>query len=239
MNDREITALLAYAVKLDPRSAPADPAGAAETLEQWLDLLADVPLTAPHPNGRGWHAGAVVRHHIANSPYPIKPSDVSRPWGDFRRDVLSRHTDPVPAVDPDNPSAYRAELLGARHAVATGAATATTYRELTGGDTRTERDQFAGARLAALGEYVPRTVAEQLAAYRPRRAERERRALAGLPDPLDVVCTWCGAVEGEACRSRRVSPRGGEIRNRQRTTSHPCRTEAAAASHTARQEQSA
>ncbi|MFI0736436.1 cell surface glycoprotein [Streptomyces sp. NPDC021225] len=234
MNRREVAALLAYAVKLDPRSAPADQAAADETLDQWADLLADVPPTAPHPNGRHWDASQVVRRHIATSPYPIKPSDVSRPWHEFRRDVVDRHHDPVPAADPDNAAAYRAELLSLRHAVATGALTASTVKELTGGPA-----PEVAERLAALGEYVPRSVAQQLAAYRPRRAERERLAAADLPDPLDVACTWCGAPAGEPCRGRRVNPKGGEIKSRRKARAHPCRAEVAAAHHAARQESAA
>ncbi|QCX77647.1 hypothetical protein C9F11_20060 [Streptomyces sp. YIM 121038] len=219
MNRREVAALLAYAVRLDPRSAPADQAAADETLDQWADLLADVPSTAPHPTGRPWDASQVVRHHIATSPYPIKPSDVSRPWHAFRRDVVDRHHDPVPAADPDDPAAYRAELLGTRHAVALGAAPAATFRELTGGPA-----PEVAERLAALGSYVPRSVAQALADYRPRRAERERRATEGLPDPLNVACPYeqCRARAGEPCRNVHRTPR---------STAHPSRLDLATARH--------
>ncbi|KAA6215125.1 cell surface glycoprotein [Streptomyces albofaciens JCM 4342] len=221
MNRREVAALLAYAAKLDPRSAPTDESAAAETLDQWADLLADVPPAAPHPTGRAWDAAQVVRHHIATSPYPIKPSDVSRPWHAFRRDVVDRHHDPVPAVDPDDPEAYRAALVATRHAVATGTAPAATYRELTGG-TREEREQAAAERLAALGDYVPTTVRDALAPYRPRQAERERLATADLPDPLDVTCPYeqCRARAGTPCVNRRRHPR---------RTAHPSRLDLATA----------
>ncbi|MEU9140404.1 cell surface glycoprotein [Streptomyces sp. NPDC048404] len=227
MNRQEVAALLAYAVRLDPRSAPADQAAADETLDQWADLLADVATTAPHPNGRHWDAAQVVRHHIATSPYPIKPSDVSRPWHDFRRDVVDRHHDPVPAADPDNPAAYRAELLGTRHAVATGTVTAATFRELTGGPA-----PEVAERLAALGGYVPRTVAQALAEFRPRRAERERRAVEGLPDPLDVACphVHCRARAGEPCVNHRRNPR---------RTAHPSRLDLATARRDAPKEPAA
>ncbi|MFZ3569253.1 cell surface glycoprotein [Streptomyces sp. BH034] len=227
MNRQEVAALLAYAVRLDPRSAPTDQHAAADTLDQWADLLADVPATAQHPNGRHWDASQVVRHHIASSPYPIKPADVSRPWHAFKADVLGRHTDAVPAADPDDPEAYRAELLGARHAVATGAATATTYRELTGGP-----DPRVAQRLAALGSYMPRSVADELAYCRPRRAAREALALENRPDPLDVPCGWCRARTGQPCRS-------GKNGARQRATAHPSRVEDATARHNTPQEQSA
>ncbi|EFL21873.1 probable cell surface glycoprotein [Streptomyces himastatinicus ATCC 53653] len=231
MNRQEVAALLAYAVRLDPRTAPADQAAADETLDQWADLLADVPPTAPHPAGRNWDAAQVVRHHIATSPYPIKPSDVSRPWHDFRRDVVDRHHDPVPAVNPDDPAAYRAALVATRHAVAIGAAPAATFRELTGG-TREEREQAAAERLAALGDYVPKTVRDALAPYRPRQAERERLAVEGLPDPLDVPCPYdqCHAPAGEPCLNYRRSPR---------SSAHPSRLDLATARRYAHQEPAA
>ncbi|MFK0296404.1 cell surface glycoprotein [Streptomyces sp. NPDC090442] len=231
MTREEVAALLAYAVRLDPRSAPADQAAAGETLNQWADLLADVPPTAPHPAGRHWDAAQVVRHHIKTSPYPIKPSDVSRPWHDFRRDVVDRHHDPVPAADPDDQAAYRAALVATRHAVAIGAAPAATFRELTGG-TRAERDQAAAERLAALGDYVPRTVRDALATYRPRRAERERLAVEGLPDPLDVQCPYqqCRAEAGKPCTNYRRNPR---------PSPHPSRIDLATAHHYAPQEPAA
>lgn len=231
----EVAALLAYAVRLDPRLAPADQAEADERLDQWFDLLADVPTTAPHPDGRDWHAGHVVRHHIATSPYRIQPSDVSRPWHAFKADVLGRHTDPVPPVDPDDHRAYRAVLADTRQAIATGQAAPSVYRELTGGSTREERNEFAAARLAALGvEYMPRAVADALADFRKTRAERERRAAAGLPDPLDVTCPYvtCRSRPGEPCQQ------GGK-RRRDRTEPHPSRLELATVQHYAPREPAA
>ncbi|MGW7514810.1 zinc finger domain-containing protein [Streptomyces sp. NPDC054796] len=220
MSPQEVAALLAYAARLDPRLAAPSEAEAEAQLDQWCDLLSDVPATAPHPAGRPWDAAKVVRHHIATSPYPIKPSDVSAPWHAFRRDVLGRHTDPTPVADPDNVAAWRAELVGTRQAVATGAAPASTHRELTGGPAA-EVEQ----RLAALGEYVPRTVAQQLAPFRPRRAERERLVATGRPDPYAVPCGYCRARAGEACRNHRGVPRSAP---------HPSRLDDALATHTAR-----
>ncbi|WP_399087984.1 cell surface glycoprotein [Streptomyces sp. BBFR2] len=203
MNRQEVAALLAYVVRLDPRSAPADEQAAADTLDQWADLLADVPPTAPHPAGMSWDASRVVRRHIATSPYPIKPSDVSRPWHVFRTDVLGRHTDPTPAADPDNPAAWRAELLGARQAVAAGAVMASTHRELTGGAPGPE----VAARLATVGRRIPSGVAAALAPFRPLRAERDALTARGEPDPYDEPCTHCGVGVGEPCRNRHRVPR--------------------------------
>ncbi|MFE5674509.1 cell surface glycoprotein [Streptomyces erythrochromogenes] len=222
MNRTEAAALLAYAVRLDPRLAPADQAEADERLDQWHELLADVPPTAPHPDGRDWNAAHAVRNHIASSPYRIQPSDIGAPWARFKADTLGRHTDPVPAIDPDDAEGYRAALIGTRRAVASGQAAPAVYRELTGGSTRDERNEFAAARLAALGEYMPRTVKAQLAPMRRRRAERERLATAGLPDPLGVPCPY------ESCRARAGQPcRGGGKKRHERTIPHPSRVDVA------------
>ncbi|WP_328678415.1 zinc finger domain-containing protein [Streptomyces sp. NBC_00343] len=227
MDRREVAALLAYADRLDPTRAPTDKAAAGERLAQWADLLSDVPPTAPHPGGRPWDASQAVRHHIATSPYPIKPSDVSRPWHTFKADVIGRHHDPVPAVDPDNSTAYVRALAANRTAVATGAVVATSFRELTygAGAALTPGEQAqAAARRAALGEYMPRTVADALADYRPRRARREQAAAENLPDALDVACPYehCLAGAGDPCRNARRAPRDKP---------HPSRIELATTRH--------
>lgn len=219
MTPQEVAALLAYAARLDPRLAAPSEAEADAQLDQWCDLLSDVPATAPHPDGRAWDASQVVRHHIASSPYPIKPSDVSRPWWAFRRDVLDRHTDAVPAADPDKPLDYRAELLSVRTAVATGQQQATTYRELRGGPA-----PEVAERLAAIGRRIPPEAAAGLAKWRSRATKRERLAAEGLPDPYTVPCSHCRARAGEACRNHRRKPR---------TTAHPSRMDAATARHAA------
>ncbi|GAA3237151.1 zinc finger domain-containing protein [Streptomyces lavendulae] len=222
MNRTETAALLAYAVRLDPRLAPEDQASADERLDQWAELLAAVPATAPHPDGRHWNAAAVVHHHISTSPYRIQPSDIGAPWAAFRRDVLGRHVDPVPAVDPDDQATYRAALAGTRRAIETGQAAATTHRQLTG-----PMHEEVTARLKALGSYMPPSVAAQLAPMRRRRAERERLAAANLPDPLGVPCPY------ETCRARAGNPcRGGGRKRHERATPHPSRIDAATAQHT-------
>ncbi|MGW7197247.1 zinc finger domain-containing protein [Streptomyces chryseus] len=228
---QHVAALLAYAVRLDPRSAPTDPTAAEETLDQWADILSDVPPTAPHPQGRDWNAAHAVRHHIATSPYPIKPSDVSRPWHEFKADIVGRHTnsfDPHahPEIDPDDETgdAYLAALRAERQAVAAGQALPIAYKELTEGTTREERDRFAAKRLRNLGTYMPRTVAEQLAPLRRQRAERERLAAANQPDALDVKCPYekCSAAAGQPCRQGKGNARTREL-------PHPSRLDLAAA----------
>ncbi|QKN87569.1 hypothetical protein SEA_HFRANCETTE_43 [Streptomyces phage HFrancette] len=202
MNPREIAALIAYAVRLDPRLVVATDAEADERLAQWCDLLKDVPATAPHPEGRHWDATWAVRQHIATSPYRIQPSDVSRPWWAFRRDVLSRHVDPTPAVDPDDEAAYRAALTTTRHAIETGQAPAQTRTALPTG-TREDRNQADGKRLARLGGYIPRDLDDIFDTYRPTKTERRRLAVAGQPDPYTVACPWgaCRAPAGQRCQT--------------------------------------
>ncbi|MFE5912053.1 cell surface glycoprotein [Streptomyces wedmorensis] len=230
MTREEVAVLLAYAVSLDPRTAPTTEAEATERLTQWLTLLADVPPTAPHPEGRHWDATQAVRHYIASSPYPIKPSDVSSLWHAFRRDVLSRHMDPLPDVDPDDEEAYRTAIADHRRAIETGR-TVATPRALMPGEagTREQREQANAARLAALGTYMPRTVKDALATLRPVRAERERLAREGKPDALDVPCTWCKAETGQPCRDMRLNPTTQATAVRRRATPHPSRLDAATA----------
>ncbi|MFF4672311.1 cell surface glycoprotein [Streptomyces sp. NPDC001279] len=202
MERKHVAALLAYADRLDPTRAPTTEAAAAERFEQWADLLSDVAPTAPHPEGRHWDASQAVRRHIATSPYPIKPSDVSRPWHDFRRDILSRHVDPAPDVDPDDEAAYRAALTATRHAIETGQAVAQPRTALPAG-TREEREAADAEHLAQLGGYIPRNIDQALAAHRPVKAERRRLVVAGQPDPYTVPCPWgaCRASAGQRCQT--------------------------------------
>ncbi|MFD9853426.1 cell surface glycoprotein [[Kitasatospora] papulosa] len=199
----EVAALLAYIDRLDPTRAPLDRPAVEERLTQWCDVLADVAASAPHPEGRHWDASQAAYRHITTSPYPIKPSDVSRPWADFRRDVLSRHFDPLPDVDPDDEPAYRAAIANHRRAIETGQ-TVATPRALMPAGSRADRDQAAAERLKQFGTYVPRSVTEALASQRPGMTERRRLAVAGQPDPFNVACPWeaCRAPKGRKCHTR-------------------------------------
>jgi hypothetical protein len=217
---REVAALLAYVVRLDPRLALDDPAAAADRLAQWADLLSDVPPTAP-----SWDAARIARDHIAKSPYRIQPSDISRPWHTHKAAALNAHIgtfEPTryPHLDPDDVIGYRSALAAERNAIATGKQAPTTHRAITAGPAAAEVER----RLAELGTYMPRTVAQALANYRPRRAQRETLAAAGSPDPLDIPCPYehCRAGRGEACRTARRVPR---------EDAHPSRLDAATARH--------
>ncbi|WP_338676768.1 hypothetical protein V1460_30230 [Streptomyces sp. SCSIO 30461] len=223
MDRRETAALLAYIGRLDPRAIRTDQGEAADQLAQWHELLGDVPLSTPH----GWDARIAARQHIRTSPYPILPADIGRPWEGYRRDRINRHTDPTPAVDPDDQAAWQAELVRARHAVATGTAEPASHRQLGSG----RPDPELEARLKAIGSCIPPAVRTELAPYRPIRAAREAAVAQGRPDPLGVRCPWCLAQAGEPCCRRRIGLDGAASGHAPRATPHPTRLDLAAARH--------
>ncbi|MFF7146069.1 cell surface glycoprotein [Streptomyces nodosus] len=233
MQRNEIAALLAYVDRLDPSRAPQTKAAARERLDQWAILLEHVPATAQHPDGadRSWDASRIAARHIATSPYLIKPSDIGAPWETFRADLMNRHVgtfEPTqhPEIDPDDETgnAYVRALRAERHAVATGQRTPDTHRAITAGPMAAQVKR----RLAELGTYMPPSVAEALADYRPHRADRERLAAADLPDPLTVPCPYepCRAPVGQQCR---------QGASRRRRTPHPSRLDVATARHYAQE----
>lgn len=186
-----------------------------------------MPLATDH----GWDVREAIRAHVLDSPYPVLPVDIARKWRARRRDRLDRHTDPTPAADPDDPAAWRAELIDTRHAVAAGAAAPSTHQQVSGGGPHPDVE----ARLRAIGSCIPPTVRAELARYRPARAAREAAIAEGRPDALRVRCQWCHAPEGEPCRSRHVGLDGRARGKAPRTTPHPTRVDLAAA-ELARQE---
>ena len=223
MTPHEVGALLAYLGRLDPRLIRTDTGEARDQIAQWHELLGDVPLATTH----GWDARVVARGHILDSPYPILPVDIARKWRAYRRDRLERHTDPTPSVDPDDHAAWRAELVGTRQAVASGAAAPATHRQITRGRVRPGLE----ARLREIGSCIPPAGRAELAPYRPARAAREAAIAQGRPDALGVRCEWCHAQVGEPCRRRRDGPDGGARGNAPRAIPHPGRVDLAAAQH--------
>jgi hypothetical protein len=150
----------------------------------------------------------------------VAPGEIATEIRRMRADRVGRHTDPTPQADPDDVAAYKAEIAATRLAVATGQQEPDT-RELTAGPMHPD----VAARLKALGSYVPRHVDEALDDYRPVKAARRAAIAEGQPDALSVPCGWCDAPVDEACRSRRIDPRGGAIKNRRRDTPPPSRVE--------------
>ncbi|WP_420036080.1 hypothetical protein ACN2WE_31110 [Streptomyces sp. cg28] len=223
MNRREVAAVIAYVGRLDPRLIRTEEAEARSQLDTWHELLGDVPATT----SQGWDIRAAARRRVVASPYPIQAADVARAWNDHYRDRLVRHTDPTPAADPDDPAAWRAELVATRDAVVSGQIAPSPHRGIEAGRHRPGLKN----QLAAVGTYVPDAVRAELAPYRPARAAREAAIAAGGPDVLAVPCEWCQAPEGEPCRRRRITLDGGSRGNAPRASAHPGRIDRARAAH--------
>ncbi|GGZ96532.1 hypothetical protein GCM10010329_17180 [Streptomyces spiroverticillatus] len=207
MIDEHIVALLAYAGRLDSRvrRALADPQQSARTIADWSTALADVPATLP---ATGWDASHAVRRYYEQKAGDrsaqfrgVEPHDVLAAWSPHRAELMNRHTDPLPAADPDDPQAWRAELLGGRVDVAHGHRPPAQYRA--------EINEGGQKRLAALmsgvgterRRYMPAHVARELAAFRPSRAHRETLVDEGMPDPLGAPCPHCRATVEQPCQT--------------------------------------
>ncbi|WKK26549.1 hypothetical protein QZH56_13710 [Streptomyces olivoreticuli] len=230
MIDNHIAALLAYAGRLDSRvrRALADPQQSARTIADWSAALADVPAALPDT---GWDASHAVRRYYEQRDgdrsaqfRAVEPHDVLAAWAPHRGELMNRHTDPLPKADPDDPQAWREELLGVRSAVAHGHRPPVQYRA--------EIDAGGQQRLAALmsgvgngpRRYMPADVAAQLAEFRPMRAAREAAVAAGQPDAYSYTCEWCGAAVDEPCRTGyRLHDKG----RGHRATPHPSRIDTA------------
>ncbi|MFG2936682.1 hypothetical protein [Streptomyces sp. NPDC048282] len=221
MDRREVAAVLAYTGRLDPRTIRTGTGEVGDQIAQWQELLGDVPFATEH----GWDVREAIRAHVLDSPYPILPVDVARRWRAHRRDRLDRHTDPTPAADPDDPVAWRAELLHGRHAVAAGLAAPSTHRQINRG----VPSRHVEDRLREVGSCIPPAVRSELAHYRPTRATREAALDHGKPDALGVRCEWCHAPAGAPCRRRRAGPNGAAKGNAVRATPHPSRIDLAVA----------
>lgn len=165
MDRREVAAVLAYIGRLDPRTVRTGTGEARDQIAQWQELLDDVPFATDH----GWDVRKAIRSHVLDSPYPILPVDIARRWRAHRRDRLDRHTDPTPAADPDDPAAWRAELLRSRNAVAAGIAAPSTHHQITTGG----RPRDVEERLSEIGSCIPPPSAPSWPAT-ARRAPRAR-----------------------------------------------------------------
>lgn len=207
MTPAQVAELLTFCAAFDRRTI-----GKADVLA-WSPLLTTIDFD---------EAREAVTTHYASSTRWIMPADIRDAVRAAHRNRLERHTDPTPTADPDNPTAYRAELLNTRRAVATGQQQPATH-ELTAGPMHPD----VAARLAQLGTYVPRQVDDELDAYRPVKAVRRAAIQAGQPDALSVPCPYCKAPAGQPCRINRIDATGA-LGRRPRTTPHPSRTDLAA-----------
>ncbi|MFJ8538125.1 hypothetical protein [Streptomyces sp. NPDC093591] len=205
MNSQEAAALCRYVRALCPQQKFDE-----YTPDAWHDLLYPFRLDEAR-------TAAVA---IASTQPFVSPGEIAAAVRRTRAERLHRHTDPTPAANPDDPHAYRAELLATRQAVATGQQQPAQH-ELTGGPIHPD----VARRLAELGSYVPHHVDEALDDYRPVKAARRTAIQNGQPDALSVPCDWCQAPAGEPCRARRVVPGGGATASRRRSTPHPSRVD--------------
>ncbi|MFE0189315.1 hypothetical protein [Streptomyces sp. NPDC058989] len=126
MDTQHIAALLNYAATVDSRirRTMADNQQAAATIRTWAEALADVPATA---DGAGWNAAHAVRRYYEQHGndqsaryYAIEPHHLLAAWAGHRAQLMNHHFDPVPTAYPDDVTAYRAEIVDTRTAVATG-----------------------------------------------------------------------------------------------------------------------
>ncbi|AGK80425.1 putative cell surface glycoprotein [Streptomyces microflavus DSM 40593] len=200
-----VAALLAYVDKLDPSRAPTTQEAVLERLDAWADVLLEVEPRAPHPEGHNWDASHVVRRHVATSPYPIKPSDVSRPWYAFRADLIRRHAGTFeprlhPEIDPDAAPgrAYFDALRGSMRAIASGEQPPVTSRAIGPVALAPETPQQAYQR--------EELVRRMKAGHRAGREENARRLalVSRFPDLLTAMHRlpgqrmWRGSVGGNA-----------------------------------------
>ncbi|MFD3903002.1 hypothetical protein HXS80_20650 [Streptomyces sp. CB04723] len=205
MKRAHVAVLLAYVDKLAPDRAPTTKEAVLERLDAWADVLLDVAPRAAHPEGHDWDASHVVRHHIASSPYPIKPSDVSRPWYAWRADVIRAHATTFeprlhPEIDPDpDPGPeYFAALRARLHAVAAGEQPPVTLRAIGPASLAPETPEQARQR--------EELVRRMKAGHRAGRDDNARRLalVSQFPDLLAAMHRlpghrmWRGSVGGNA-----------------------------------------
>lgn len=221
MTPDRIPELIARIALADPRVQREDEVEQTAQIDMWAGILADVPYD---------FALQAAHAHYSKSTWPIMPADIASRWAAGVADRLGRHIgtfEPTahPELHPDDEAGYRAALAAERRAVATGQQPPNELKAITAGPAAAE----VQARLDQLGTYMPPAVRDALAAHRPVRAERERLATLGEPDPLNVSCSWCKAAVDEPCRDLRTNPKDHAVRSARRRTPHPSRVDAAAA----------
>ncbi|MEV5261777.1 hypothetical protein AB0L02_27520 [Streptomyces anulatus] len=212
MDPELIPQLIAEIALADPRIRRSDEMEQVAQISMWAGILAEVPYD---------FAVSAVHQHYATSQWAILPANIATRWQAVVRDRMQRDVDPAPPVDPDNESAYRHALAAHRRAVATGQQPPVEHKALTSGPAAEEVQR----RLAALGDYLPTSVREALAPYRPAAARRIATIREGRPDALAVACPveTCRAAAKQPC----TRPGKGQARHRL-AGPHPSRTDAAA-----------
>lgn len=152
MTPDQTAALLGLVATLDRRiqRAMADAHQAARTIGEWNEATVHIPAVTEDGT---WDAAHCVRRyyeqhrgdHTARY-FEYQPHHLLAAWAEYRQARMQRHTDPLPTADPDDVTAYQAELRAARQAVATGQAAPHEYRA--------ELDPVGRQRLAVLAGSV-------------------------------------------------------------------------------------
>lgn len=127
MNPSQIPLLLKQVSYADPRVLPDDEEELKGLTALWATVLADVPAE---------YAMNAVGRHYAESPFPIKPSDIADRWRTTVRDRMRQHTGTFepndhPEVDPDDVGAYQNALRADTHAIVQGHRPPTPARAIT------------------------------------------------------------------------------------------------------------
>ncbi|MGP3684114.1 zinc finger domain-containing protein [Streptomyces sp. IBSNAI002] len=191
MNPEQIPQLLKQVSYADPRILPEDKKEIVGLSALWAGVLADVPAE---------FAMWAVGQHYAESPFPIKPSDIASRWRAHVRDRMNRHTGTLeptryPELDPDDVAGFMHTLRTERQAVIMGQQPPTPLAAITGPDAVPAEVE---ERLAAVGRYVPDHIREQLAPTWPRR---------GPDGALAHRCPQCGARPGQHCTTAKAGTR--------------------------------
>jgi len=216
MEPELIPQLIAEIALADPRIRRNDEMEQVAQIGMWAGILADVPYD---------DAIRFVHEHYATSQWPILPANIATRWQAVVRDRMTRHVgtfEPTahPELDPDDEAGYRRALAAERQAVALGQQPPTELAAITAGPAAEEVER----RMAALGDYMPRTVRDALAPYRPAAAARVEAIREGKPDALAVACPV------ETCRATAKAPCTAPRRGGGRRTlgnPHPSRLDAA------------
>ncbi|NUP19241.1 MAG: hypothetical protein HOZ81_24745 [Streptomyces sp.] len=148
----------------------------------WQTVLADIDPDAAKQ--------AVTAHYAAETRW-IMPADIRATVQAQRAARLAQHTDPTPTADPDDLTAYKAEIIATRRAVAAGHTPPATH-ELTAGPMHPD----VAARLHALGHQPPHDVNDTRAISSIRR-----------PGPLGIPCPTCRAAIGRPCKTPSIDNR--------------------------------
>jgi hypothetical protein len=212
MNPEQIPELIARIALADPRVQRQDPAERRGQVEMWIGILAHVPYD---------FALSAAHAHYRASQWPILPADIAVRWTNAAADRLGRHTDPKPAIDPDQVTKWLRELGATRRAVAAGEIPPATQA-------------IAAAMPVAVTELIagigwtPPTRSEAA----PYLSDRARTVIAAVrrprPAEWDIACPApnCHAQPGSGCTRANGRPM-------KQSPSHPGRVDAYLARSTA------